>query len=284
LIRFKYASPGLLEALRIPLKAGRTLQSSDLRDGAAHVVVDDLMASRFWPGEDAVGKRLRFAGDTTRWFTVEGVVGRVLEGGVQQTQTDPLIYFPTLGPAGDDDWAVRTATYVLRTRTPVALAQAARRSVWSVDPDVPVADLRTGEDLVAESLVRMSFTMSTLGIAALLALVLGAVGLYGVLSYSVAQRRREIGVRMALGAERSAVAGMVVRDGARITLLGLVVGLAAAAALTRLMRGILFGVEPLDLTTYSITAGILLAVAVVAAWLPARRAAAVDPLESMRAE
>jgi len=285
MLRFKYVSPGFLETLGVHLLNGRTIQPSDESDGSGHVVVDRALAARFWPDENPVGKLLRFAGDTTRWLAVEGVMDKVLDLGIRR-DTDPLLYLPMRSPDGDNGWEVRTATYAISARKPASLAQVVRSTVWDLDPDIPVADMRTGQELVATSpaVVQLSFTMFTLGIAALLALVLGAVGLYGVLSYSVAQRTQEIGVRMALGAERSAVMRMVVGDGARITLFGLVVGLAGAAALSRLLQGILYGVEARDPLTFVGTALVLLAVGVVSAWLPARRAAAVDPIESIRVE
>jgi putative ABC transport system permease protein len=283
MLHYRRVSPGFLKTMGIHLLAGRTLVPSDLNDGAGHVVVDRTIADRFWPGQDAVGKQLRPLNDTTHWYTVEGVVGKVLDAGVRQ-EPKPLVYFPMASPDGDRGWAVRLPTYVLRVRNPAALAASVRSTVWSVDPDMPVADVRSGGDLVAASVIQLSFTMFTLGIAALLALVLGAVGLYGVLSYSVAQRTQEIGVRMALGAERGAVMRMVVGDGARITAIGLLVGLAGAAALTRLLKGILYDVKTLDPLTFVGTALLLLAVALLSAYLPARRAAAVDPMESMRVE
>jgi ABC-type antimicrobial peptide transport system permease subunit len=144
--------------------------------------------------------------------------------------------------------------------------------------------MQTMETVVADSVVQLSFTMLALGIAAAMALVLGAIGLYGVLSYVVSQRRQEIGVRMALGARAGQVQGMVVASGARLAGIGLLVGLAGAAGLTRLLQGLLFGTEPLDPVTFSAMSVVLLGVGLAASWLPARRAAAVDPVESMRSE
>jgi ABC-type antimicrobial peptide transport system permease subunit len=173
---------------------------------------------------------------------------------------------------------------VLRSETPALLADDARRTVRELDPNLPIAAMQTMERVVADSVVQLSFTMLALGIAAAMALLLGAIGLYGVLSYVVGQRKQEIGVRMALGARAGQVQGMVVASGAKLAAIGLVVGLAGAGALTRLLQGLLFGTEPLDPLTFSAMSAVLLLVGLAASWLPARRAAAVDPVESMRAE
>jgi hypothetical protein len=273
---------------------GRTLDELDHHTGEGVVVVGRNVADRFWPEGGALGRRMRFSGDTARWYSVVGVVDPVLQDGARE-EPRPIVYLPMMGPAGDPDpeasdggssgtWDLRRASYVVEATSPTALGSAVRAAVWEIDPDLPVADLRTVEDIVAEDVVQLSFTMFTLGIAALLALVLGAVGLYGVLSYSVAQRTQEIGVRMALGARADEVLSMVVRDGARTQAVGLVVGLLGAAALTRLLGGMLYEVEPLDPATFAATAAVLFAVGLLAAWLPARRAARLHPVESMRNE
>ena len=294
MIHYVFAGPGYLEAMGIDLLQGRGLGPLDHRSGEPVIVVGRNVAERFWPNGDALGRRMRFSGDTLRWYSVVGVVDAVLQDGARE-EPRPLVYLPMMGPAGDPDpaaddgngsgsWALRQASWVVEAESPAALGAAVRAAVWEIDPDLPVADLRTVEEIVAEDVVRLSFTMFTLGIAALLALVLGAVGLYGVLSYSVAQRTQEIGVRMALGARAGEVLAMVVRDGARTQALGLVLGLLGAAALTRLLGGMLYGVEPLDPLTFGVTAAMLFGVGMLAAYLPARRAANLDPVESMRNE
>jgi ABC-type antimicrobial peptide transport system permease subunit len=166
----------------------------------------------------------------------------------------------------------------------MAQADAIRRAVWAIDRDLPVAAVQTLQEAVDQSVVQFSFTLFTLGIAAVVALVLGAVGLYGVLSYAVSLRTREIGVRLALGAPTSRVMRSVVGNGVMIAGLGLVLGSAGAAALTRFLSGMLYEVEPLDVATFTLMPIVLLAVAVLASYLPARRAAAISPLEAMRAE
>jgi ABC-type antimicrobial peptide transport system permease subunit len=177
-----------------------------------------------------------------------------------------MVYYPLVpdGDLGD----VRAASYVVEAVPSSSLAAAVRAAVWDLDADLPLADMKTMDEIVSDSVVELSFTMFTLGIAALLALVLGAVGLYGVLSYSVAQRTQEIGVRMALGAEAGQVLGMVVRDGARTQLVGLVIGL----------------LEAMDPLTFVATSAALFCVGLTAAYVPARRAARLDPVTSMRTE
>jgi putative ABC transport system permease protein len=163
-------------------------------------------------------------------------------------------------------------------------APLARREVWSIDPDLPIAATQTYEKIVADSMVRLSFTMLALLVAAAIALVLGAVGLYGVISYVVTQRSNEIGIRLALGARPAQVLRMVVMQGVRLTTFGLVVGFAGAIALTRVLRGMLFGTEPTDPLTFGAVLLFLASIALLASWLPAQRAARIDPASSLRAE
>jgi predicted permease len=283
MIHYVYAGPGYFETLGIRLVRGRTLSDTDHRENAGVVVVSRTVADQLWPGAEALGKRMRPTGDTAQWFDVVGVVEPVLQSGARE-EIRPLVYYPMLGPAVDDGWDVRSASYVVQAARPRALTDAVRAAVWELDPDLPLADVRTYDEIVANSVVQLSFTMLTLGMAALLALLLGAVGLYGVLSYAVEQRTQEIGVRIALGARAEQVLDMVVRDGARTQAIGLVVGLLVAAALTRLLQGMLFGVAPLDPITFAGMSLLLFAVGLLAACLPARRAAQVDPTVSMRAE
>jgi predicted permease len=266
----------------IRLLQGRTFTPSDHLDQNPVLLVSQTVADRFWPDGNALGKRMRPTGDTAAWFEVVGVVAPVVQEGVRE-EVRPFVYYPMLGPDGDVG-DMRSASYVVRGARPAELSDAVRAAVWELDPDLPLADVRTYDDIVAESVVQLSFATLTLGVAALLALLLGAVGLYGVLSYAVEQRTQEIGVRMALGARSEQVLEMVVRDGAVTQGVGLLVGLLGAAALTRLLQGLLYGVEPLDPITFAGTSILLLAVGLLAAYLPARRASRVDPTVSMRAE
>lgn len=194
----------------------------------------------------------------------------------------PLLYYAGRTPGGGA--VPNVFTYVLRGRNLDARGDEIRQAVWAVDPGLPVASLRTMQSIVDGSLVQFTFTMSTLGIAAVMALLLGSIGLYGVLSYAVTLRTREIGVRLALGATPAVVQRSVVASGAVLAAAGLALGLLGAAGLTRVMQGLLFETAPLDPATFLAMSIVLLLVALMAAYLPARRAARVSPLESMKAQ
>jgi len=280
MIHYAYVGPGYMEAMGLRLREGRTLDRRDLSDAAGSVVVSATIADQFWP-DGALGARLRQSGDSA-WYEVVGVVAPVVQENVRDAPR-PMAYYPMLAPDSHLG-ELRAVSYVVEGPSAESLTTAVRAAVWELDSDLPVADMRTMDEIIADSVIELSFTTFTLAIAALLALVLGAVGLYGVLSYSVAQRTQEIGVRMALGAQTGEVLGMIVREGARTQLVGLALGLAGAAALTRVLQGLLFGVEALDPLTFAATSALLLAVGLVAAYLPARRAARLDPVASMRAE
>jgi ABC-type antimicrobial peptide transport system permease subunit len=184
----------------------------------------------------------------------------------------------------NEGFAVLDLSYTVRAEHPLQLVGSVRRIVREMNPNLPLAGIQTMRAVMADSIVRLTFTALALGIAAIMALVLGAVGLYGVLSYVVSQRTQEIGVRMALGARSGQVQSLIVASGARLALLGLVAGVVGAGALTRLLQSLLFGTEPLDLVTFIGMSLVLLTVGLLASYLPARKAASVDPVESMRTE
>ncbi len=261
---FKYATPGYFRAMGISVVAGRAFQEGDgeLEPGA--VVVSRALADRIWPDQDPIGKRIRLNGDTTElgWERIVGVVESTRDQGLRN---DPLqvVYHPLVGPHGDEGWATPNLGYVVRAENPLALVDGVREAVREMDPNLPLTAVRTMQSVMAGSIVRLTFTALSLGIAAAVALILGAVGLYGVLSYVVTQRTQEIGVRMALGAQAREVQGMVVASGARLAGLGLVLGLLGAGALTRLLQGLLFGTEPLDPLTF---AGVSLLLLGSASW------------------
>jgi predicted permease len=289
--RFNWAMPGYFEAAGIPLLAGRDLEWDEVREGRPVVVVSENFAREYWDSPlAAIGRRvggINLEGGTQSWHEIVGVVGNVREDGLDQEPTSAM-YWPLLQHDfyGAGPELRRTVAFMVRAQ-PGALAglQAqAREAAWRVTSSVPVAQVRMHEALVERSMARTSFTLVMLGIAAAVALLLGAVGIYGVISYAVSQRTREIGVRMALGAERSDVSSMVVRQGLMLAAIGVGLGLAAATGLTRLMSSLLFGVQPIDLPTYGAVSVVLAAVAMMASWLPARRAASIDPAITLRQE
>ena len=288
IVQYQFISQNYFKTMRIPILRGRDFDSSDLREGARTVIISQATADQYFPGEDALGKQLRQAnGDAQSqapWATVVGIVKPIRQNGLR-APLRPVIYFP-LKPAndGDRDTLPRAFSFVMRGPNVEAQTNAVREAVWSLDPELPVAAVDTLDAIVQRSVVQFSFTMLTLALAAGVALVLGAVGLYGVLSYAVSLRTREIGVRIALGAPASQVMRSVVVKGAIISGLGMVVGLAGAVALTRLLRGLLYETAPLDLTTFVAMPLLLVIVALVASYLPARKAASVSPLEAMRGE
>jgi len=222
------------------------------------------------------------------WREVIGVVQDVRENGVQKAAPE-IVYWPTMmpdlfGPSPLD--ALRGVTFAIRSNLTgmAGFLDQVRQAVWSVNASLPVASERTMQDVYDQSLARTSFTLVMLAIAGAKALILGIIGIYGVISYTVSQRRREIGIRAALGAAPVDLKRMFVRYGLALAGVGVAIGLGAAAALTRLMKSLLFGISPLDPLTYTAVPVVLVAAAVLASYLPARRAAAVDPVEALKAE
>jgi predicted lysophospholipase L1 biosynthesis ABC-type transport system permease subunit len=245
-------------------------------------VVDDALAAQIWPGQDPLGKRVRAGGidasANVPWLTVVGVVGRIKQDRLDADSRIALYYPHTQIPT-------RAMNVTLRSRTSVAsLAASVRAELRALDPDLPLYGLRTMSERVDASLARRRFSMLLLSLFALLALALGTIGTYGVMAYQVGQGTRELGIRLALGATPSLLLGFVVREGMRLALAGVAVGLVAAAALTHVMQSLLFGTTATDPITFLCVPGLLLAAALVACYLPARRAAAVDPVASLRSE
>jgi len=274
----RVVDPGYFEAMGIPLLTGRTFAHSDVPDGPNVGIISRRMAEEFFPGVDPVGRQFVLPWDPPVYFQIVGVVGDVRLGSLD-SETRPTMYWSLTqqGPG--------TMNLVVRTRgEPAALAPALRAAIWSVDPDVPISNLRAMSSVVSASLAQNRFRTLLLGGFAAVALLLAALGLYGVLSQLVGRRTHELGVRMALGADRARLVRWVLRYGMTLAALGLVLGLAGAAATSQLARGVLFGVRPLDPFTYVATSFCLLVVALAAAALPAWRATRVDPVESLRSE
>jgi predicted permease len=285
MIHYVFVKPGYFETMKTPLIEGRYFDRRDEEPGRRDVIVNKVVADRFWPKESAIGKRFRPSGadPSTPWFVIAGVVAPVLHNGVRE-EPPALIYYPATAPQDGDGSTTRSMAYVLRGRPPGPDAAAIRDAVWGLDRNLPIAVLQTMPEIVKRSYVEFTFTMLTLGIAALTGLILGAVGLYGVLSYAVTLRVREIGVRLALGASPGRVMRSIVGQGILVAGIGLAIGLAGAYGLTRLLGSLLFKTGALDLATFVAMSAALLAVALLASYLPARRAAGVSPLESLRAE
>ena len=285
--RFRFIAPGFFKTTGTPLIAGRDFTWTDLYDKRHVAMVSENLAREMWGDPaSALGKRVR-RGMAEPWREIVGVVGDVYDDGVQQT-APAFAYWPAMMDAwgGDDVRVNRNGVFIIRTKRAAteSFLTEARQAIWSVNANLPVFLVRTLQDLYDQSLARTSFTLVLLAIAGTMALILGIVGIYGVIAYAVTQRTREIGIRMALGAQPSGLKRMFVRQGLLLAGIGAIIGLGAAAGLTRLMSSLLFGVAALDPLTYAGVAAILIAAAALASYLPARRATRVDPLDALRAE
>jgi predicted permease len=283
--RFRFVSPGFLKTTGTAMIAGRDFTWTDIYEKRHVAIVSENMAREMWGDpRAALGKRLR-EGMKDSWREIVGVVGDVYDNGVQE-KAPAFVYWPAMMDNfwGDDMHVNRGGAFVIRTGRAATegFLKEARQAIWSVNPNLPVFLVRTLQDLYDQSMVRTSFTLVMLAIAGGMALVLGIVGIYGVIAYSVSQRTREIGIRMALGAGPSGLRTMFVRHGMLLAGIGAVLGLAAAAGVTRLMTSLLFGITALDPTTYLVVAMVLISSAALASYVPARRATAVDPVQALR--
>jgi predicted permease len=285
---YKYVSPGFLQTAGTRLVAGRELTWSEVYGLRSVVMVSESLAREMWGSPSAaIGKRLREFSKMP-WHEVIGVIQDVREKGVQEKAPE-IVYWPPLmenlfgpGPAG----AVRTVTFAIRSDragTDTFLNEV-RQGVWSVNSNFPLASVRTMGDVYGKSVARTSFTLVMLGIAGAMAMALGIIGIYGVISYTVSQRKREIGIRLALGAQSEDVVQMVLKQGATMALVGVAIGIVAALGLTRLMTSVLFGVTAHDPLTFGLVATLLMFVALLACYIPARRAMKVDPIVALRYE
>jgi predicted permease len=283
LVRVTFTGGDYFQTMGIGLLAGEYFEPRANPSGDVTVIVSDAAARLLWPGEDPLGQELRPSGNEGPWMRVQGVVENVMLADFRQSEPDALVYLPMVGPTAES-WAVGTPAYVVRSDRAETIAPEIREIIRQVTPDAPMYRIFTMRALAARSMAALSFTMLTVGIAAGLALILGAVGLYGVLSYTVSQRTREIGIRMALGAEAGSVRRLVVVQGARLAVIGVVIGLAAAFFLTRVLESLLFGVESIHPATFAAMSTVMVGVAFLASYGPARRASLLDPIAALRAE
>jgi putative ABC transport system permease protein len=277
----RQATPGWFAAMGIPLMRGRIIEPTDDDKSPRVVVVNETFAKQFFPNSEALGKRIRLGKLTNEfpWATIVGIVGDV-RGFALDEPPLPTMYWPVAQIRATPALAI-----VVRTQgDPAALSSAVRGALTEIDSTQPIYDMQTLDQLVARSLGQRRFTLTLMLLFGVIALVLSAVGIYGVMAFAVSQRTQEIGIRMALGASALDVLKLVLRNGMFLAVIGAVIGLAGAFAITRFMSSLLFGVSPTDVVTFGlVTAGLLL-VALVACYLPARRATKVDPLIALRYE
>jgi predicted permease len=285
--RYKFISPGYFKAMGNTLLAGREITWTDIYQTRPVLMVSEALARELWRDPAAaVGKQLRET-PKSGWREVVGVVGNERDDGADHKAT-AAVYWPMMvrNYWGQPLVAQRGQAFAIRSsRTGSgSFLNEVRQAVWSVNPNLPIAGVRTMQEVYDRSMARTAFTLVMLSIAAGMALLLGIVGIYGVISYTVSQRTREIGIRMALGAPQQSVRQMFVRQGLRLTAIGIVCGIAAAAGLTSLMKSLLFEVSPLDPATYCAVSLVLAAAALFASYIPARRATTIEPVEALRVE
>jgi len=281
---YNLATPGYFGTMHITVLRGRDFSWSDSPQTQPVITINEAMAKRYWPNEDPVGKRIRQGGPDDvefPWLTIIGIVADVREFD-PITEPQPTMYFPIAqfaDPRGIlRDWVVRT------DNDPKSIAASVCAAVWEIDKDLPISRIRTMEEVRSMAILSPRLNLLLFGLFAALALILASVGIYGLTAYSVAQRTREIGIRMALGASRNDVVRIVVRQGVRLATIGVVLGLIGAFGLTRLMTSMIYGVSSSDPATFSVVALLLMSVALAACYIPARRAMRVDPIVALRYE
>jgi putative ABC transport system permease protein len=277
---YRVVTPGYFAAMGIPILAGQGFTDRDDNNAPPVVIINQSMARQFWAGEDPIGRRIRFGGDNSRWYSIVGVVGDVKHMGLEEEE-GPAIY----QPHAQKPPFLRWMTVVVRMSVdPANLVGAIRSQVKAVDKDQPVYDIASMEEIISQSVANPRFYMVMLGLFAFTALILASVGIYGMLVYWVSQRRQEIGIRMALGAQQSDVLKLVLSQGVKISAIGVSLGVIAALVLSRTMSSLLYDVSPADPFTYLGVSLLFISVATLACYLPARRAVKVDPLEALRYE
>ena len=266
----------------IPLLKGRAFEEGDKTDSPSVVVISETTARSFWPGEDALGKHIKVgspSNNDNKWLTVIGVVKDVRQFELV-VEPKPQMYLPFT----QANFFEPRALVVKTNLEPLSLAATVRKTVWEIDKDQPVSDIASMEHIVSESVARQRFSMLLLGIFAGLALVLAAVGIYGVMSYSVAQRTHEIGIRMSLGAERRQVLKLFVGQGLMLALAGAGIGVVIALGLSRFLSSVLYQIRPTNFLPYLVATTVSIVMALLASYVPARRASRVDPMVALRYE
>ncbi len=262
------------------MKSGRAFTDDDRSNTASVALIDETLAREYWPNQDPIGQHIR-NGSKTPWATIVGVFGHTKNSDLAGDVVKGRYYYPLL----QQSFAFPFTSFIARTDSdPARLTAALRESVRAIDPSLAVSRIRLVSDLVSVSLAPRRFVVTLLGIFAGLALLMAVIGLYGVISYSVTQRTQEIGIRMALGAQASGVLSLVIGQGMQLAGIGAAIGLIASLAFSRLLRNQLFQVSPFDPFTFTATALVLIAAALLATYIPARRATRVDPMEALRHE
>jgi predicted permease len=279
---FQWVTAGYFRAMRTPLVRGRLITGADREDAPLVAVINETMAERYWPGQDAVGQRFHMGTADQPWMTVVGVLGRTHHNSFTESARAEM-YLPHAQLPLTIRGAPRAMALVIRTDVePLSIAPALRATIRDLDPSLPVSEIRSLEQIVSDSLSESRFAAVLLGVFAGIALILAMVGVYGTISLLVTERVPEIGLRVALGATRWSILGMVLRQGLALAAIGIAIGLAGAAALTRLLTSVVYGVSTLDPVTFAAVPLILALVAALASLVPARRAAAVDPVVTLR--
>jgi putative ABC transport system permease protein len=286
-VAVRVISPGYLHAMRIPLIRGRDFGGQDTSDSVGTVLISQSLAQRFWPNEDPVGKHLTMTFFPGKVRKIVGIVGDVKDRGLDSAEPEATLYTPLgqLAPSATAAWRSFPLWIVVRTQSePTTVTSAVINAVHQLNPELPIVDVTTMENFVAESLSQQRFNMLLLAVFAGVALLLAAVGIYSVLAYTVRRRIREIGIRMALGAQTSDVVGMVIAEGMKPTFIGLAIGLAGALVLGRFVSSLIYGVKPGDIPTFATVSLVLVAVAFLASVVPAYRATRVQPVSTLREE
>jgi len=272
-------SPGYFAAMGIPLLRGRAFTEQDNAEGTDVVVIDRVLADRYFKAMDPIGQQITLGANGRGVRTIVGVVAPVKHGGLDDPTTKETLYFPY------DQRPVETFTLVARTTLPAdQLMNAVREGVLRIDPEQPLFDLQTLAGRIEGTLAQRKVPMRLLGVFGGMALLLAALGVYGVLAFNVGQRRREFGIRTALGATMGDVSNLVLGQGLRLVAWGTAIGLLGYVAVNRFLRSLVFDISPLDPVSLVLGPAVLLVVATLACWLPARRAATVDPMEALRTE